>query len=312
MVTRLERKGPTMTSAKGVTSSESENFPDVIELNVGGKLFTTCLSTLRMDENSMLAAMFSGRIPSSKDPHGRYFIDRDGDAFRHVLDFLRCRKLPKDSEAVEALEEAEFYQVEGLEVWCRSRPAVLARSIELSARETCPGYAELRDSIMEVAGGVTRSTLCGQMSLDKARCHLENLLKPGARALFSMVSICYVPEDATKCTRNHRSHRAPAKADSAGPPETKCLGDLQVDHDLELDRSHRPNLLMSSTARGNLLHVMFSLIERELAESELRVFAPWEAPWAQNGLKALTAAKCRQCEREMSVDWVRVEWWGSA
>jgi uracil-DNA glycosylase len=37
----------------------------------------------------MLAAMFSGRHLNSQDEDGRYFIDRDGTHFRHILNFLR-------------------------------------------------------------------------------------------------------------------------------------------------------------------------------------------------------------------------------
>ena len=37
----------------------------------------------------MLAAMFSGRHLTAIDEDGRYFIDRDGTHFRHILNFLR-------------------------------------------------------------------------------------------------------------------------------------------------------------------------------------------------------------------------------
>lgn len=56
-------------------------FPEVISLNVGGMHFTTRLSTLRRYEDTMLAAMFSGRHYIPRDADGRYFIDRDGTYF---------------------------------------------------------------------------------------------------------------------------------------------------------------------------------------------------------------------------------------
>ena len=60
-------------------------FPEVVPLNIGGAHFTTRLSTLRSYEDTMLAAMFSGRhyIPTAAE--GRYFIDRDGAHFGYVL-----------------------------------------------------------------------------------------------------------------------------------------------------------------------------------------------------------------------------------
>lgn len=39
----------------------------IIKLNVGGKRFTTTLTTLTSDKDSMLAAMFSGRYSLEKD-----------------------------------------------------------------------------------------------------------------------------------------------------------------------------------------------------------------------------------------------------
>ena len=51
-------------------------FPNVINLNVGGKKFATRLSTLRKYPDSMLAVMFSGRHEVETDQDNNYFIDR--------------------------------------------------------------------------------------------------------------------------------------------------------------------------------------------------------------------------------------------
>ena len=59
-------------------------FPEVVPLNIGGAHFTTRLSTLRRYEDTMLAAMFSGRHFIPTDAEGRYFIDRDGTHFGYV------------------------------------------------------------------------------------------------------------------------------------------------------------------------------------------------------------------------------------
>lgn len=68
-------------------------FPEVIPLNVGGTHFTTRLSTLRRYEDTMLAAMFSGRHHIPRDAEGRFFIDRDGKYFGWecgVTFIMRC------------------------------------------------------------------------------------------------------------------------------------------------------------------------------------------------------------------------------
>ena len=114
-------------------------FPSVIELNVGGTYFTTRLSTLTKDKDSMLAAMFSGRHRVEQDSLGRYFIDRDGKLFHHVLTYLRHDKLPPPDLAVDVLEEAEYYQVTGLIDWCKRQQCVAMETFKASlSREEHP------------------------------------------------------------------------------------------------------------------------------------------------------------------------------
>jgi hypothetical protein len=60
-----------------------------IVLDVGGKLYTTSLTTLCADPNSMLAAMFSGRFELDQDEKGVIFLDRDGEYFVNILHYLR-------------------------------------------------------------------------------------------------------------------------------------------------------------------------------------------------------------------------------
>ena len=97
--------------------SSSQPFPSIIDLNVGGHIYTTSLSTLTKYPHSMLGVMFSGRIPVARDSKGNFFIDRDGQTFRFILNFLRSSKLrvPSDPQDREQLiEEADFYQIEPL------------------------------------------------------------------------------------------------------------------------------------------------------------------------------------------------------
>ncbi|CAG9765184.1 unnamed protein product [Ceutorhynchus assimilis] len=64
-------------------------FSSVIDLNVGGVIYTTTLKTLISHPNSKLYGIFTGAEPVEKDSKGRFFLDRDGVLFRYVLDFLR-------------------------------------------------------------------------------------------------------------------------------------------------------------------------------------------------------------------------------
>lgn len=100
------------------------HFGRSVKLNVGGKIYQTTLSTLLKDPNSMLSAMFSGRHELNQDEEdGAYFIDRDGELFRYVLNYLRNDELfcPDDKLfQKELLAEARFYQLQGMIV-CLNR-----------------------------------------------------------------------------------------------------------------------------------------------------------------------------------------------
>ncbi|KAI9020438.1 BTB/POZ protein [Hyaloraphidium curvatum] len=96
----------------------------VIRLTVGGTLFLTTLGTLTLSEpDSMLAAMWANmgtRAPACYDPAtDSYFLDRDPERFRVVLNYLRTLtpRLPADGAVTweMLLDEARFFGMEKLE-----------------------------------------------------------------------------------------------------------------------------------------------------------------------------------------------------
>ncbi|ELR15096.1 uncharacterized protein ACA1_215680 [Acanthamoeba castellanii str. Neff] len=76
MKTKTKREGPTgnpiAQSPKMQASAEDDG---VVDLNVGGTLYSTTRTTL-LRQDSMLAAMFSGRHELKRRADGRIFIDR--------------------------------------------------------------------------------------------------------------------------------------------------------------------------------------------------------------------------------------------
>ncbi|KAL0019869.1 hypothetical protein WJX79_004739 [Trebouxia sp. C0005] len=95
--------------------TDKSNF---VGLNVGGRIFLTSHSTLTRDPNSMLARMFTETIPPScQDKNGHYIIDRDGDTFKYILNYLRdgsCVFPVNYYTRAELLREADYYQLAGL------------------------------------------------------------------------------------------------------------------------------------------------------------------------------------------------------
>lgn len=89
-----------------------------IKLDVGGKHFSTSLTTLTSVPDSMLSAMFSGRFPLDKDSDQNYFIDRNGEIFGWILDWLRDKSLPHHitrQHQLQLINEAGYYGLTKLE-----------------------------------------------------------------------------------------------------------------------------------------------------------------------------------------------------
>ncbi|XP_061637898.1 uncharacterized protein kctd14 isoform X2 [Phyllopteryx taeniolatus] len=66
----------------------------LVHLNVGGERFCTSVGTLTKFPESKLAEWFSGPPKLPKDSQGHYFLDRDGEHFGAVLEFLRSERVP--------------------------------------------------------------------------------------------------------------------------------------------------------------------------------------------------------------------------
>jgi hypothetical protein len=60
-----------------------------IELNIGGHRFQTSVQTLRRLPHTFFDAYFSGRYAQDVCLDGRIFVDRDGEHFGHVLEYMR-------------------------------------------------------------------------------------------------------------------------------------------------------------------------------------------------------------------------------
>lgn len=124
-------------------------FSNAIDLNVGGCHYTTSLSTLRKYDDSMLAVMFSGRYDLVKDENGKYFIDRDGTHFGHILNYIRCDQMPPESVALDVLREAEFFCISSLiHKLENSSPCVISLRRRESFRRLIPDYEHMKTDII--------------------------------------------------------------------------------------------------------------------------------------------------------------------
>ncbi|KAK6037908.1 K+ channel tetramerization domain protein [Cooperia oncophora] len=105
------------------TVTKSDALADrYVKINVGGALFQTTVGTLTKHD-TMLRAMFSGRMQVVTDSNGWVLIDRSGRHFGIILDFLRDGFVPLPDCRVEVeqiLAEARYYLVQELAAECQS------------------------------------------------------------------------------------------------------------------------------------------------------------------------------------------------
>lgn len=112
------------------------NPSQYVKLNVGGSLHYTTIGTL-CKQDTMLRAMFSGRMEVLTDSEGWILIDRCGTHFGTILNFLRDGSvaLPETTRAIaELLAESKYYCIEELGEACEK---VLAKK-ERESRESEP------------------------------------------------------------------------------------------------------------------------------------------------------------------------------
>ncbi|KAJ9591882.1 hypothetical protein L9F63_001605 [Diploptera punctata] len=157
-----------------LTTTDMAEFSPVVELNVGGVFYTTALSTLTREPDSLLGHMFSGKTnPPARDAKGKYFLDRDGVLFRYVLDFLRNQAivLPESFREKERLKQEALY----------FRLPAMAEAVEsytdasVPAKSSAPGYITVgyrgsfafgRDGLADVKfRKLSRILVCGRVTL---------------------------------------------------------------------------------------------------------------------------------------------------
>ena len=139
--------------------THSPALDSVVNLNVGGQIYTTSLTTLTTYSQSKLEAMFREKFSTLKDPNGNHFIDRDGTLFRYILGFLRNGELHVPDDFHEfglLLKEAEFFQIPALidavKQQMQSRNGKKSNKLEKTETITVFGEGRLNDPVKSVSG----------------------------------------------------------------------------------------------------------------------------------------------------------------
>ncbi|KAG5195618.1 hypothetical protein JEQ12_011913 [Ovis aries] len=122
-----------------------------VHIDVGGHMYTSSLATLTKYPESRIGRLFDGTEPIVLDSlKQHYFIDRDGQMFRYILNFLRTSKLliPDDFKDYTLLyEEAKYFQLQPMllemERWKQDRESGrLSRPCECLVVRVAPDLGE--------------------------------------------------------------------------------------------------------------------------------------------------------------------------
>eukprot|EP01122_Echinamoeba_exundans_P001757 TRINITY_DN11753_c0_g1_i1.p1 TRINITY_DN11753_c0_g1~~TRINITY_DN11753_c0_g1_i1.p1 ORF type:complete len:263 (-),score=60.98 TRINITY_DN11753_c0_g1_i1:78-866(-) len=131
--------------------TEAKTSSGIVKLNVGGQIFTTSKSTLlkgTSSEGSFFSSMLSGRFSVETDESGNFFIDRSGEKFKHILEFLRTGALESNVDLDSLLQEAQFYLLDDLIYAIEHR-----KQIETELKRSAASPAVRLDGIYRSPGG---------------------------------------------------------------------------------------------------------------------------------------------------------------
>ncbi|XP_061834397.1 uncharacterized protein [Nerophis lumbriciformis] len=155
---RTPLDSPGVPSAAQLSKSNA-----AVHMDVGGHMYTSSLATLGRYPESRIGRLFDGSEPVVLDRlRRRYFIDRDGAMFRHVLNFLRTSKLllPDDFKEYSLLyEEASFFQLAPLQAELRRWRAERERDKAAAAARECVVVRVARDQAERIGVSGRRAAI---------------------------------------------------------------------------------------------------------------------------------------------------------
>ena len=160
---------------------------DILHLNVGGWKFTTTLSTLCAEKGSVLEKMFSDDFTLSRDSEGAVFIDRSGEYFKFILDYLRGSIagiddiLFDENTRKKLIKEAEYYQLEGM------KNVLAFKTKSVKKKEDCDCKAE----IIEIIENVIQNKEAIRNVLDESNSIERNVPHEGNFATIENLKLKY-------------------------------------------------------------------------------------------------------------------------
>ena len=141
--------------------SEIKSKPETINLNIGGKIFTTKKETLLKDPTCLFAVLLNGEYKDKPLVDNELFFDRPYHVFPIILDYLRFGKINYKKYSKEQLQDiycdSEYYEITDIRDYLYERtkdilPINMKFSGEYIFNKSVIGtnnFNDLRDKSME-------------------------------------------------------------------------------------------------------------------------------------------------------------------
>ncbi|XP_052092342.1 BTB/POZ domain-containing protein KCTD14-like [Mytilus californianus] len=218
-----------------------KEIPVVVKLNVGGRHFETRLETLRKYPESMLGAMFSGRYELDVTDDGQYFIDRNGDYFEHILEFLRdSTYLPPKDFLSAVFREADYFALVELRDKIMKLPPIFPFCGDRP--DPVPNYMEIKEKMIKEARDFVKATAHGQTIVYLLSLQEEEEPAP----------------DYVYCSEKHHVLKIPAPIDDLDglfPRDLNEIEGIQDDKAIEFIEDAPPVLLLKADNKDQALSV---------------------------------------------------------
>ena len=161
---------------------------ETVHFNVGGTKYEVARSLIQRYPNTMLARMISEEWQNSNGSNtNELFIERDGDRFRYVLDYLRDGKiiLPITIPKSSLMEELKYYGIENVNENSLNESAANVFQMGQTMRKLTTEQQEL-NKVMESLFRQYRVARAASMCAQNFKQHVQN--NPGGKCYFSQKS----------------------------------------------------------------------------------------------------------------------------
>lgn len=238
-----------MSEQKNETAGR-ETPSKIVKLNVGGKHYEVSRNLIVKDGNST-TTMLSCLISETwhRDPEAEVFIDRDGERFSYVLDYLRHGEvvLPNNVSSAELFKDLDFYGIVPREGTIRKENCVFKEleALKNDVKEKRKDYNTKKRKLRELE----KEMQVYEQRLEKEREHLNLSTK--------ILNHYHTFKEGSICELGHESHIDKQGIHNIYKVSGECVRAYDYEQDLLNKYLEKFSLQLNGWDRGHLCIVKF-------------------------------------------------------